>query len=94
MSKYVYNSAAEAVLGLKERGYEIDMFDLIEKADDLSQFKIIEIHRFEGILNEADNSVFYVIESASGEKGIVVDLNGINNTTAKGELLKKLKIQE
>lgn len=94
MSSNVYNSPAEAVIGLKERGYDLDMFELIEKSNDPEQFTIVEIHHFEGIINETDNCVFYALESVSGQKGIVVDLNGLNNTTAKGEVLGKIKIKQ
>ncbi|MBA3662737.1 MAG: phosphoribosylpyrophosphate synthetase [Bacteroidetes bacterium] len=92
MSLHTYNTLAEAVIALKERGYEIDMFELIENSNDLEQFTIVETHHFEGILNPVDNSVLYVIESSEGLKGIVIDLNGINHVTPKTELLSKIKV--
>ncbi len=88
---FQYNTLAAAVIGLRERGFELDMLELI-KNNDPGQFTIVEVHHFEGIINPADNSILYAIESKSGEKGIVVDTNGINAETNKTELLSKLRV--
>ncbi|WP_276132014.1 hypothetical protein [Polluticoccus soli] len=40
------------------------------------QVKIVNFYRFEGESDPADMSILYVIESASGEKGTLVDAYG------------------
>lgn len=88
---YQYNTLAAAVIGLRERGYELDMLELI-KNNKPEHFTVVEVHHFEGIINPSDNSILYAIESKTGEKGIVVDTNGINAETNKTELLSKIRV--
>lgn len=40
------------------------------------EVKVINFYRFEGESDPADSSIMYVIESASGEKGTLIDAYG------------------
>lgn len=97
---YAYDTVAEAVNGLKQRGYTID-FNL--EHDRIacqktplsllpSEFEITEVYRFEGDSDPADEAVVYAIESKHGDKGVVVNGFGISADTIGEEMVKKLSI--
>ena len=98
---YTYDTVAEAVNGLKQRGYTID-FNL--EADRIccmatplelapSQFEITEFHRFEGISDPADEAIVYAIESKNGDKGLMVTGFGISAEGLGEEMVEKLKVK-
>ena len=57
--------------------------------DDL---EIVEIYRFEGDTDPADQAVVYAIESKSGLKGVLVSGYGASAVGLGVELAKKLRI--
>lgn len=93
---YTYDTVTAAVNGLKQRGYTID-FNLSENclvchegqfgAED---FGIVEVYRFEGNTDPADEAVVYGIESNKGHKGILVNGYGISGDSLSNEMAKKL----
>lgn len=93
-----YDTLSQAVTGLKERGYTVD-FNLDENclvchgdrfnADD---FEIVEVHRFEGDTDPADEAVVYAIASHNGMKGVLVSGYGISAEGMSAEMVKKLGI--
>ncbi len=97
---YVYDTVAEAVNGLKQRGYNID-FNL--EADSINcsktplslkaaDFAITEFHRFEGESDPADEAVVYAIESKKGDKGVLVTGFGISAEGIGEEMVEKLRM--
>ena len=95
---YNYDTVTEAVEGLRNRGYTLD-FNLEENClicNDLkfnaSDFEIVEVYRFEGNSDPADEAVVYAIESNNGKKGILVGGYGISSDAMTGEMAKKLSI--
>jgi hypothetical protein len=95
---YTYDTVVEAVKGLKQRGYSID-FNLepgrlvchqtplsLSPAD----FEITEVYRFEGNSDPDDEAVVYAIESANGQKGLLVTGYGISADGVGEEMVKKL----
>lgn len=95
---FAYDTVAEAVQGLKQRGYTID-FNL--EPDRLichktplslgpSDFEIAEIYRFEGNSDPADEAAVYAIESKDGRKGLLVTGFGISAEGAGEEMVEKL----
>lgn len=96
-----YDTVSEAVNGLKQRGYTIDFnleFDCIvchETPLSLlpNEFEIVEVHRFEGDTDPADEAVVYAIESKHGEKGVLVNGFGIYSDSVSDDLIEKLKVQ-
>jgi len=78
---YAYDTITEAIADLKKRGYTID-FNIRDNrlnCDHLSanyghdDFEIIEVYRFEGPSDPADEAVIYAIEAPSGALGILVN---------------------
>jgi hypothetical protein len=95
---YTYDTVLEAVQGLKQRGYSID-FNL--EPDRLvchetplalrpSDFEIVEVYRFEGNSDPADEAAVYAIESADGRKGLLVTGFGISAEGIGEEMVEKL----
>jgi hypothetical protein len=98
---YAYDTVTAAVKGLKQRGYTID-FNL--EADSIScpdshpplkpsEFEIVEVYRFEGESDPADEAVVYAIESRDGRKGILVNGFGISADEIGEEMVEKLAVR-
>jgi hypothetical protein len=93
---YNYDTVTEAVEGLRNRGYTLD-FNLMEncivcndqkfKPDN---FEIVEVYRFEGNTDPADEAIVYAIESNKEKKGIMVSGYGISADPLTTEMAKKL----
>lgn len=95
---YVYDTVSAAVNGLKTRGYETD-FNLSENClichgdkYDVNDFEIVEVYRFEGNTDPADEAVVYAIESLNGKKGVLVTGYGTSAEGVSAEMAKKLTI--
>lgn len=93
-----YDTVSEAVNELKKRGYTVD-FNLGENCIvchsdrfNLSEFEIVEVYRFEGNSDPADEAVVYAIESLNGMKGILVSGYGISAEGMSAEMSKKLSL--
>ncbi len=98
---YSYESLADALTGLKERGYTEDLnlkpycIECRSLGINLnpSDFLIDEYHRFEGDSNPDDNSIIYAISSKDGSvKGTLVDAYGMYSESVTDEMVAKLKI--
>ncbi|MDC6352496.1 phosphoribosylpyrophosphate synthetase [Zeaxanthinibacter sp. PT1] len=95
-----YTSLSVAISALQEEGYTED-FNLsddglenkkrktVHPADELD---VVKHYRFEGMSNPADNTVLYVIETKSGEKGLLVDAYGAYSGQMPKGMVDKLKI--
>jgi hypothetical protein len=99
MTTYVYNTMAEAVDGLRRRGFttqftihnpsgQVAAGDLAFNSDDLT---IAEHHRFEGLSDPDDSSVVYALEAPNGLKGLLVDAYGAYANPKTDALLKHMK---
>lgn len=97
---YTYDTVTEAVNGLKKRGYTQDFnleFDCItcQVSTPASlrpeEFAIVEVHRFEGNSDPADEAVVYAIESKHGDKGILVNGFGPSADAVSEEMVEKLR---
>ncbi len=92
-----YGTVSAALEQFKQQGFTID-FNLEEncilfgtekfQADD---FEIVDVYRYEGDSDPADEATVYAIESKSGLKGVLVTGYGISSDTVSTELLKKLR---
>ncbi|MES2429679.1 MAG: hypothetical protein V4556_02005 [Bacteroidota bacterium] len=94
---YHYETVTEAINELRQKGYNLD-FNLEENCIvcDMDKFKsdefdIVEVYRYEGDSDPADEATVYGIQSTSGLKGILVTGFGssLDNSTTN-EILKKL----
>ena len=95
---YAYDTVSDAVKGLKNRGYNMD-FNLRdnclichEDKFDIDDFEIVEVHRFEGNSDPADEAVVYAIESNKGQKGVLVNGYGPTSEAISSEMAKKLHV--
>lgn len=95
---YVYDTVSEAVNGLKKRGFTLD-FNLKENCIvchehkfDPDDFEIVEVYRFEGNSDPADEAVVYGIQSNKGHKGVLVNGYGPSSDPMTTEMAKKLEI--
>src|SRR4051812_17654448 len=84
---------------LKQRGYTVDFniaFDKLICSDnkiclDPHEFEIVEVFRFEGNSNPADEDVVYAIESKDGKvKGTLTSAYGLYAETASTDMIRKL----
>src|SRR5947207_10304459 len=95
---YVYDTVTAAIEGLKERGYSKD-FNLEENClvcDDNKyhpeDFEIVEVYRFEGDTDPADEAVVYAVEGKNGEKGVLVSGYGPSAESISAEIARKLSM--
>ncbi|HEY4108246.1 hypothetical protein [Puia sp.] len=98
---YAYDTVAEAVNGLKLRGYTIDFNIEADKifcpktplALNPADFEITEFYRFEGESDPADEAVVYAIESSKGDRGLLVTGFGITAEGMGEEMIEKLRVK-
>ena len=95
---YVYDTVTAAVNGLKQRGYTKD-FNLEENCIACHEdkyhpedFEIVEVYRYEGNSDPADEAVVYAIEGKNGQKGVLVSGFGPTSETMSLEMAKKLSM--
>lgn len=91
-----YGTVTEAINQLREKGFTVD-FNIKEdslicengnlKAD---EFEIVDVYRYEGDTDPADEATVYAIESKSGIKGVLVTGYGMYADTFSTSLLSKL----
>ena len=89
---------SEAVNGLKQRGYTLD-FNLKENYIQCNnekfnpeEFEIVEVYRFEGESDPADEAVVYAVESKGGKKGVLVSGYGAYAVGVGSEMAQKLNM--
>lgn len=98
-----YTTVTEAIDGLKARGFTSN-FEFINgrfqelgnqgsffKAEELT---IVELHRFEGISNPADESIVYAITTRDGVRGVLVDAYGVYADPALAAFLRNVAIRK
>ena len=94
-----YDTLSEAVQDLQRRGYTYD-FNLKPHCLECASlkleihpedFKVDEVHRFEGMSSTDDNSILYAISSKNGIKGTLVDAYGVYAENISEEMRKKLR---
>ncbi|MFZ1305376.1 MAG: hypothetical protein WAR80_06000 [Ferruginibacter sp.] len=101
-----------ALQELKTRGYIVDFniaFDKIICSENKiclnpHEFEIVEVYRFEGDTNPADQDVVYAIESKDARpdgsfgrgqiKGTMTSAYGVYAETASADMIKKLSMQK
>lgn len=94
--KLHYATVTEALEQLRQQGFTTD-FNLQENCivcntnkynpDD---FEIVDVYRYEGNTDPADEATVYAIQSSDGTKGVLVTGYGMYSDTMSEELLQKL----
>lgn len=99
MTIQAYGTMAQAVDGLRRRGFTAD-FTISKESGrmtaggqsfDGSELTIVEHHRFEGMSDPDDASVLYALEGPNGLKGLLVDAYGAYANPQIGAALKQVK---
>lgn len=97
---YTYDTVSEAINELIKRGFTID-FNLTvsaityeEEKFNPEEFEIVEIYRFEGDTDPADEAVVYAIASKSGLKGILVSGYGASAVGPGAQFALNLRIKK
>lgn len=100
MNNIAYDTVTDAVNGLRDRGFTVD-FNLeknclvcVKGRYDADDFEIVEVYRFEGDSDPADEAVVYGIQSVNGTKGILVNGYGISADEMSAEMARKLDIHQ
>lgn len=91
-----YGTVTEAINKLRAQGFNLD-FNLEENClvchtgkFEAEDFEIVDIYRYEGNSDPADEAAVYAIESKSGDKGILVTGYGTSTSNLSTKILQKL----
>jgi len=91
-----YATVTDAISELRKQGFLID-FNLKEnslEADSAKfsseEFEILDVYRYEGNSDPADEATVYAIVSQSGLKGILVTGYGVSSDPVSTQMLRKL----
>ena len=96
-----YDTVVETINALKQKGFITDFniaFDKLLCSENNiclnpGEFEIVEVHRFEGESNPADEDVVYAVQSLDGKiKGIVTSAFGVYADPISDALVKKLSM--
>src|SRR5471030_1706667 len=94
--QFHYATVSEAIEQLKQQGFTLDFnlaenqFKAGEHAYPADEFEIVDLYRYEGPSDPADEATVYALASASGLKGILVSGYGVSTDEALTETLKQL----
>ena len=94
--KFHYATVTEAINQLKQQGFTLDLnleqsqFKAGEQAFAADDFEIVDLYRYEGASDPADEATVYALASKTGVKGVFVSGYGISTDDASTEVLKKL----
>lgn len=91
-----YDTISKAIEELRKQGYTID-FNLEKNCIvchpekfEPEDFEIVDVYRYEGNSDPADEAAVYAIESKTGLKGILVTGYGISTDGMSAQILSKL----
>jgi hypothetical protein len=94
--KVHYATVTEAIDKLRQQGFTVD-FNLEENCIachsgkfNADEFEIVDVYRYEGDSDPADEAAVYAIQSKSGVKGILVAGYGASADSNTDAILKKL----
>ena len=96
-----YDTVVAAINGLKAKGYTTNFniaFDKLMCSENKTclnpnEFEIVEVHRFEGNSNPADEDVVYAVESINGNiKGVITSAFGMYADNTSTEMIRKLSM--
>jgi hypothetical protein len=91
-----YDTVSKAIEALQEQGYTTDFNiednNLIcsEGKFNADNFEVVDVYRYEGNTDPADEAAVYAIQSSTGLKGILVTGYGASADMASAEILEKL----
>ncbi len=94
-----YDTLSEALDGLRKQGftqdYNLKADHLHCQPDDIvlrpADFDVVDVYRFEGMTDPANEAVLYAIEAKNGNKGVLVDGYGASSESISAEMAEKLR---
>ena len=91
-----YGTVTEALAAFKQQGFTID-FNIEdnclvcgEARFTADEFSIVDVYRYEGNSDPADEATVYAIESKTGIKGVLVTGYGMSSDSLSDAILRKL----
>jgi len=91
-----YDTVSTAIEELRKQGFTVD-FNIEEDKIVCSQgkfdkdnFEVMDVYRYEGNSDPADEAAVYAIKSSSGLKGILVTGYGASSEDLSADMLEKL----
>jgi cytochrome c peroxidase len=94
--KVHYATVTEALEALRKQGFTID-FNLEENClschlgkFEASDFEIVDVYRYEGNSDPADEASVYALRSKTGHQGVLVTGYGISTDPMASDIIKKL----
>ena len=88
-----YTTVSEALADMKQRGFTIDFNVELKGNWDPHNLVVVEVHRFEGETSPDDEAVVYGIETAKGNKGVLVNGYGISAEPIPDEFIRRIHIR-
>jgi len=94
--KFHYATITEAIEKLKEQGFTLDFnlhqnrFKVGEQEYPADEFEIVDLYRYEGQSDPADEATVYALANNAGVKGILVTGYGASADEESEEALKHL----
>jgi hypothetical protein len=94
--QFHYATITEALTQLKAMGYTLDFtihndnFTAEGKSYPAADFEIVDLYRYEGASDPADETIVYALASSAGVKGVLVSAYGASTDEAASEALKNL----
>ena len=92
-----YGTVTEALTAFKQQGFTID-FNIEanclacgETRFTADEFSIVDVYRYEGNSDPADEATVYAIESKTGVKGVLVTGYGMSSDSLSDAILRKLQ---
>ena len=90
-----YDTVSEAIEALRKQGYTTD-FNIESNAlvcskskYNANDFEVMDVYRYEGNSDPADEAAVYAIQSSDGTKGVLVTGYGASESISE-DMLKKL----
>jgi hypothetical protein len=94
--QFHYATVTEAIEQLRKQGFTLDLnlkenhITAGEQAFPAEEFEIVDLYRYEGASDPADEATVYALANVAGVKGILVSGYGISADEASTETLKQL----
>ncbi len=94
--QFHYATVTEAIQQLKDKGYtlefnlEQDKLVAGENEYPVEAFEIVDLYRYEGPSDPADEATVYALSSKDGLKGVLVMGYGVSTESSSEESLKQL----
>ncbi|GAA0553336.1 hypothetical protein [Chitinophaga japonensis] len=99
MSNVHYDTVSNAINALRQQGFTVDFNvegSYLVNGNDrihLDDFSIVDVYRYEGNTDPADEAAVYAIASVNGVKGLLVTGYGSSSDILSAKMLEKLKVK-